>query len=229
MDDTTYTFIERNRELKSAGRGIYHKKSGAKTSYCGLPSDHLTAAQLKKKHGPCVSLNLKKPMSGDEFKKLSPEHQKLYLGNLISEYQVSDRAIGKMFGWSDSYMSFTRRALGLKSGAGVGKKIPPEKLAMWREFIGEDKPAPVTTEMKEAVSVDEHDALIEEARGVPLEDIPDGNPIKEEMVGVSPSISRMSMVMDIKNVRSMKDLELYLSTLPFRPDVPANVHISIDW
>ena len=230
MDDITYDFVSRNRELKSAGRGAFHRKSGAKTSYCGLPSDHLTAAQLKKKHGPCVSLNLKRPMSGDEFNKLSAEHKKLYLEHIITEFRVSDRAIAEMFGWSDSYASFVRRSLGLKSGVGVGKKPTAEVKEKWLAFLGVDKP--VTTEMSTAVVVDEHDALVEEAKGVPVEDIPDGNPIKEELAAASkqtPAISKMHMSVDIENVRSKADLEVYLNMLPFRPDAPAVVHFSIDW
>lgn len=88
MNEIEYMLKQDAREKKTAGRGIYHKHSGSKSKYVGLPSDHLTAAEKKRRNGPMLVYRLDKRLSYAEFKALPNDLASEYLTRLHSTYNV---------------------------------------------------------------------------------------------------------------------------------------------
>lgn len=102
MNEVEYMLMQDNREKKSAGRGIYHKRSGSKTKYCGLPSDHLTPAQLKRRNGPMQTYNISKVITSfEDFKALPVDLAKEYIIDTQFRYNVSMAQIASTMGVGD--------------------------------------------------------------------------------------------------------------------------------
>lgn len=98
MNEVEYMLRQDAREKKAAGRGIYHKRSGSKTKYVGLPSDHLTAAQMKRRNGPVSTFNINKRLSYEEFKTLPTDLAQEYIDKLQRTYNVGSQAIAESLG-----------------------------------------------------------------------------------------------------------------------------------
>ena len=64
MNDEKYAFIEDVTERKSIARGAFHKKGGAKSNKCTLPSDYLTRKEREKMNGEVKTWNLNKFYTG---------------------------------------------------------------------------------------------------------------------------------------------------------------------
>ena len=79
MNDAEYLFKSDAAEKKRNGRGAFNKKGGSKSKKCTLPGDYLTPAQKKKLSKTIIDVNLREPMTWDEFKALRPDIQKEYL------------------------------------------------------------------------------------------------------------------------------------------------------
>lgn len=102
MTDEKYTFVTDISERKRVARGAAARKCGSKSKKCTLPSDSLTAAELKRRNGKMVSYNLTRPMEWNEFKSISKAGQEEYLRGLINTYGVGAKDICKMFDISNS-------------------------------------------------------------------------------------------------------------------------------
>ena len=105
MTDEAFVFNTEVRERKSTARGARYRVSGARTKYCGLPSDHLTAAQLKRRNGPVVTYNLSKPMKWETFKQLDGPTMRSYVERLHDAYGVGGSDIADMLGVSVKALS----------------------------------------------------------------------------------------------------------------------------
>lgn len=66
------------KEKKATARSSYNKRTGSQTRKCSLPSDHLTAAQLRKLNGNVVTYNCK-TMTREEFEQAPASIQKIAL------------------------------------------------------------------------------------------------------------------------------------------------------
>ena len=69
MNDFDYDAMQKKR----IGRGYHNMKR--RTRGCALPSDHLTAAQLKARNGSVNTYNLNLPMSWETFKAMPKDLQ----------------------------------------------------------------------------------------------------------------------------------------------------------
>lgn len=134
MTDEEYLFRQTERDRKRVGRGALHKKGGSKSKKCSLPSDNLTAKELKKMSGPVVSYKMNAPVKWAEFKQWPDEIQRDYISLLIGKYSVGTPELAKMFGVKDDTVAILRRALGI--GAKRGGKRPPVS-PEWKVFLGE--------------------------------------------------------------------------------------------
>jgi hypothetical protein len=146
------------KQKKDIARSAAHRVCGSKSTKCGLPSDHLTAAQKQALNGPVVSVNLKSPMTWRSFKALPDHLQREYICYMKDTYGTSDRMLGDMFGVSEASVNIVRNRLGIAS---FGKGYMPTKATKlaWAEFI-----APKTTETAaetETTTEDIADAEIE--------------------------------------------------------------------
>lgn len=115
MNDFDYDVLQKKR----LGYGARHMKRGSKSRRCSLPSDHLTAAQLKGRNGPVNTYNLDRPMSWPDFKAMPKDLQQSYIASLQSRFGVGTTTISKeLFGLSAvslrQYM--TRHGLTYDSG-----------------------------------------------------------------------------------------------------------------
>lgn len=99
MTNEEFVFNQTAKERKSAGTGAFHKKNGAKSKHCTLPSDYLTPAQKKKLNGPTVTWQMNWFYSYPEFKSMPDDIQEAYLVTIIKKYKVGMAAIAKeLFG-----------------------------------------------------------------------------------------------------------------------------------
>ena len=115
MTDFDYDVLQKKR----LGYGARHMKRGSKSRRCSLPSDHLTAAQLKGRNGPVNTYNLEKPMTWEDFKAMPKDLQQSYIASLQGRFGVGTTTISKeLFGLSAvslrQYM--TRHGLTYDSG-----------------------------------------------------------------------------------------------------------------
>lgn len=136
MNDQEYIkreFEKECREKKNIGHSA-SKRVGLRKG-CKLPSDYLTTSQKRKLNGEVISMNINKPMTYEEFKKLSKEMQIEYLRNLIDNHNGNFVTISDMFGITKSalmyyikkYLDNSVHAKHGGWGAGRNKK--------WMEFL----------------------------------------------------------------------------------------------
>lgn len=159
MTDVEYLFKQDIREKKSAGRGIYGKRSGSKTKFCGLPHDNLTPAQLKRRNGPVTTYNISRKLSFYDFKALPLDLKREYLTNLSNTYRASQMMVASSMKIAPSTLSKYLKDCGLSNlmvpgrfaertdlwgyfmrgeATSLGVAIPPEKPSP-----SEDAPEPV--------------------------------------------------------------------------------------
>lgn len=156
MNEIEYMLRQDAREKKAAGRGIYHKRSGSKSTYVGLPSDHLTAAQMKRRNGPVSTFNINKRLTYAEFKALPTDLACEYLTRLHDTYNVGLKDVAESMGTTKpAIIAYIRK----NNIPHPKKKYGPRKIdSRWEGFItgkyrpnGTRTPAP----MEEATPIEE--------------------------------------------------------------------------
>ena len=141
MTDERYVYMQDLKEKNSTKSGAYHKRSGKRSRYVGLPSDHLTAAQLKRRNGPVETVKLNTPMTYKELKQLTPTLQFLYLDECVTRYKARRMDIVDMLGVSQSFFTKYVKTLPGKLDFGVVGKRRRNPAPEWLAFIS-PKPAP---------------------------------------------------------------------------------------
>ena len=131
MTDAEYLFRQSIREKKTAARGARAKVSGSKSKQCRLPSDNLTAAQLKRRNGPVLTYNVTKCLSYDEFKRLPDDLQLEYIRAVSRAYEVPMGAIAEAMGCAKSTMCRITQRLKYDPVRGRGYPEPGNK---WFDF-----------------------------------------------------------------------------------------------
>ena len=149
MTDERYVYHQDLKEKNSAKSGAYHKRSGRRTKYVSLPSDHLTPAQLKRRNGPVETIKLNQPMTYTELKKLSPYNQFFYLDNLVTRYKARRKDIVAMLCISENCFAKLMKQLPGKLIFGHGSKGKKHPEPEWLAFIGAEKTAPVSPDVLE--------------------------------------------------------------------------------
>lgn len=133
MNEIEYMLKQDAREKKAAGRGIYHKRSGSKSTYVGLPSDHLTAAQMKRRNGPVSTFNLNKRLTYAEFKDLPADLASEYLNRLHGTYNVGLEDMAESMGTTKPAIIAYLRKYNISHPS---KKSGPRKIdPRWGGFI----------------------------------------------------------------------------------------------
>lgn len=132
MNDIEYMLKTDAREKKSAGRGVYHKRSGSRTRYVSLPSDHMTRAEWKRRNGPVQSYSINGPMTYAQFKTLPHDLAEVYIRNLQSTYRVTLTEIAGMLHVSPTAFSEYLRTHNIPRNSRTGpRKIDPR----WPDFL----------------------------------------------------------------------------------------------
>ena len=151
MDDFTYDIVQKKR----IAAGARHKKNGSKSKWCHLPSDNLTAQQLKERNGPVMNYAMNRPMDWETFKSMPLDLQQTYLDSLNSRFSVSAGMIGvDVFGLSRAGLYPYLRKYGLKIGE--SKRLTNAELELWNNWLhGEPKIAKEPVEEEEPDEVEE--------------------------------------------------------------------------
>lgn len=148
MHDFDWDVLQKKRIANNARR----MKNGSKSKKCSLPSDHMTAAEWKRRNGPVSTYKLDAPMSWDEFNSMPDDLKVKYIQNLRELYGANDRMLGEMFFVHFSTVALIRKKLGITERmprlAGLEKE---KRDAMWAAFCngvvgGNEKPAENVTE-----------------------------------------------------------------------------------
>lgn len=140
MDEARYVFNQTSSERKRIGRGAIARKNGSKSKKCGLPSDHLSAAERKKLNGECKTYDLSRPMSWPEFKGMPHDLRSEYIHKLAG-MGAGRNDLADMFHVSpNTYSQFmvkNHKGEKLLSTKSTDKRDNDEFIA-W--FIGEEQP-----------------------------------------------------------------------------------------
>lgn len=129
MNEFDYDVMQKKRIAASARKRV----CGSKSKYVGLPSDHLTPAQLKARSGPVMSYNLSIPMDYETFKSMPQDLQQSYLDGLHTRFGVGLTTISRdLFKMSIHTLPYYAKTRGLKIG-GCGR-ISDAAAERWDRF-----------------------------------------------------------------------------------------------
>lgn len=176
MNDFDYDVMQKKRIAASARRRV----CGSKSRYCGLPSDHLTPAQIKARSGPVMTYAMNQPMTYAEFKKMPLDLQQTYLNGLRNRFGCGATNISAdLFGMNKSSLCRYMKAAGLKPVATRGDRMTESDRERWEEWLNttaenEEEPAKVQLpELEEHTgepAVTNNDATIEPPIPAPFEE-----------------------------------------------------------
>lgn len=167
MNEFDYDAMQKKKLCASARK----QKNGSKSRKCSLPSDHLTAAQMRAKNGPVTTCNLNEPMRWEDFKALSADLQREYIKGLHSRFDVGLGVIGtELFGLSSSGLQFYVKRHGIEVNI-RGVRLNRERRAVWEHWLNR-------TDGKEAV---EEEVVTEEPQDI---EAVEPEPVEHEEPGV---------------------------------------------
>ena len=129
MTDFDYDVMQKKRLAASAR----HVVNGSRSKYCSLPSDNLTAAELKRRNGPVITYNLSVPMSWNTYKTMPDDIRRSYLEGLRDKYHVSLRNIGSMCGVSGYTAAVEAKRLGVHFPQ--HSRMEASEKAAWEVFL----------------------------------------------------------------------------------------------
>ena len=133
MNDIEYMLKTDAREKKAAGRGIYHKRNGSRTSYVSLPSDNMTRAEWKRRNGPVLTFNTTRVIKDfATFKALPLDLAKRYIAALQLTYNVSMAQIAQTMAVNPRPLKNYCNEVGIRYSAKHGPR--PED-PRWKLFV----------------------------------------------------------------------------------------------
>ena len=162
MTNEEYIFQQTSRERKRIGAGAYARKNGSRTRKCTLPSDNMTAGQIKKRNGEIMQYKLNQPMKWKEFKSMPEDLQKEYIQKLASEKKARAIDIAEMLGVHKNYFSSIARALFQGETPFTGKHQVNQSQE-WRDFIEGNITTPEEKKNEEVNSLEERSEEAETA------------------------------------------------------------------
>lgn len=154
MTNEEYIFQQTSRERKRIGAGAYARKKGSKTRKCTLPSDNLTAGQIKKRNGEIMEYKLNKPMKWKEFRSMPEDLQKEYIQKLASEKKAKAKDVAEMLGIHKNYLSDYTRTL-FQGETPFAGKHQVNQSQEWRDFIEGNKTTSEKSKNEEVNSLEE--------------------------------------------------------------------------
>lgn len=135
MNDFDYDVMQKKR----IASGDRHRKRGSKSKYCGLPSDHLTQAQWKKKNGKVKVMKLSEPMSWEQFKAMPSDLQKEYVQKLAFQFHCRKADLCELFGVNVPTISRKMREIGIDPALfPKGRRVKDEDLYRFRKWVNGD-------------------------------------------------------------------------------------------
>lgn len=174
------------KEKKSIARGAYHKKNGSKSKKCSLPSDNLTAKELRAMSGEVKNYKLSEPMGFKEFRKMPVDLQNEYIRKLCSRFNLTTSAVMELFGVSHKTAFVILSSAGVHNAKGhrmskedasafefwlsdKSEAKEPAEEAATEEATETEEPAESTVVPAETAKADLFDTLEEEANRKTIE------------------------------------------------------------
>ena len=143
MTDERFTFVEQQRERKSAARGARHRVCGSKSRRCTLPHEYLTPTQMKRRNGTVNTYNMDTPHTAAELKQWPEDVRREYIARLTERYCPTYEQLAGMLGCSKSTV------YNLLTGCSVPRENRRQarvQKAAWLGFISPDVPeSPVSS------------------------------------------------------------------------------------
>lgn len=127
-------FFNDIRSRKSLVPSARRRRRGSKTTYCGLPSDHLTTKQWKERNGAVMTYNMRRPMTWREFKQMPADLQKQYLLWLSFTFQISRAALADMFGCVPKTVDRFLEEHNIDMGFARGRRMTEEQRKAFNRF-----------------------------------------------------------------------------------------------
>lgn len=146
------------RDRKSLARAAKYKKNGSKSKGCTLPSDRLTAEQIRQRNGGLTVYQIGKPITWDTFKGYPLEMQKEYLKHFAKEHNCNVEMLAKMMGCNAATLQAHTTRKGL-SGIVVRKPTVEAQMAFYRWLesqkspVEPEEPAPEKSQAEEPKKV----------------------------------------------------------------------------
>lgn len=160
MTDESYVFRQTSLERKKIANNVYSRKRGSRSKKCTLPSDNLTAGQIKKRNGEMMQYNLSKPMSWLTFKSMPEDLKREYILKLKNKHGARSKDIAGMFDISKN--TFSAAMVKLFGGHTPFEGKYKKKLSLdWVEFIRNNTEASEEAEPAEVNLPTEEDKSVE--------------------------------------------------------------------
>ena len=137
MTDERFTFVEQQREMKSAARGARHRVCGSKSKRCTLPHEHLTPAQLRRRNGIMSTYTMNAPHTKAELSHWSQDLRREYLTGLMHRYCPTDSQLADMLGCSKSTVYNILTAYSVSRG---NHRQTHAQRDAWLRFLSSDAP-----------------------------------------------------------------------------------------
>lgn len=137
MTDERFTFVEQQRETKSAARGARHRVCGSKSKRCTLPHEYLTHAQMKRRNGIVNTYNMNAPHTKAELSGWSQDLRREYFTGLMQRYCPTDTQLADMLGCSKSTVYNLLTACSVSR---ENHRQTREQRAAWFTFVTPDAP-----------------------------------------------------------------------------------------
>ena len=151
MNDFDYDVYQK----KVIARGAYHRKCGAKSKRCTLPSDNLTKKELCALNGEIKTYNIHQRMPWEQFKEIPNDIAAEHIKYLVDTFGVNLSAFAEALGVSHVTVSRHLKERGIQMER--RRFIPTEE---WREFIGPPVPESVKNAPRSSAPVEVQETQI---------------------------------------------------------------------
>lgn len=137
MSEFEYECLQRKRLAQQAK----YRKCGSKSKKCSLSTDYMTHSQWKKRNGVIVTVNLKRPISWDEFKALPKSMQEEYMLYMMENFGANATSFAEMFGVQPLTIRRHIQSQNLAVRFPVGHSMTAAQKNAWNELINGAQPA----------------------------------------------------------------------------------------
>lgn len=141
MNDFDYDARQKKRIAASARR----RKSGSRSRYVGLPSDHLTQKELRAMSGEVQTYNMNAPVRWSAFLSWPHDLQQEYVSKLQADYGATGEMLAECFDTSRAIVIRGLKEAGIQlvsQPRHLSKKDVLERTQRWHGFLYGDHGAP---------------------------------------------------------------------------------------
>ena len=141
MNDFDYDAYQKKRVAASARR----RKSGSRSRYVGLPSDHLTQKELRAMSGEVQTYNMNAPVRWSAFLSWPHDLQQEYVSKLQADYGATGEMLAECFDTSRAIVIRGLKEAGIQlvsQPKHLSKRDVLDRTQRWHGFLYGDHGAP---------------------------------------------------------------------------------------